>query len=112
MAKEKRPAARGSVVGRAYEPFRALRGVRNAILLLVAVVVVGTAGYMVFEGWGFLDAFYMTIISITTAGYNEVRELDTSGRVWTMLVLVSGIGILFYGIMLSQKSAKARRPAC
>ena len=99
MAKEKRPAARGSVVGRAYEPFRALRGVRNAILLLVAVVVVGTAGYMVFEGWGFLDAFYMTIISITTAGYNEVRELDTSGRVWTMLVLVSGIGILFYGIV-------------
>ena len=99
MAKEKRPVARNSVTGRAYEPFRALRGVRNAILLLVAVVAVGTTGYMVFEGWGFLDAFYMTIISITTAGYNEVRELDTSGRLWTMLVLVSGIGILFYGIV-------------
>ncbi|CAN5598751.1 potassium channel protein [soil metagenome] len=83
----------------AYEPFRALRGVRNAILLLAAVVVVGTAGYMLLEGWGFLDAFYMTIISITTAGYNEVRPLDTSGRVWTMLVLVSGIGILFYSIV-------------
>ena len=99
MAKEKRPAARSSVTGRAYEPFRALRGVRNAILLLVAVVTVGTVGYMVFEGWGFLDAFYMTVISITTAGYNEVRQLDTSGRLWTMLVLVSGIGILFYGIV-------------
>ena len=99
MAKEKRPAARSSVTGRAYEPFRALRGVRNAILLLVAVVTIGTVGYMVFEGWGFLDAFYMTVISITTAGYNEVRQLDTSGRLWTMLVLVSGIGILFYGIV-------------
>ncbi|MGB3632708.1 MAG: potassium channel protein [Rubrobacteraceae bacterium] len=84
---------------RAYEPFRALRGVRNAILLLVAVVVVGTAGYMVLEGWGFLDAFYMTIISITTAGYNEVRQLDTVGRLWTMFVLVSGVGILFYSIV-------------
>ncbi len=99
MVKEKRPAARGTLMKNAYEPFRALRGVRNAILLLVAVVAVGTAGYMVFEGWGFLDAFYMTVISITTAGYNEVRQLDTSGRLWTMLVLVSGIGILFYGIV-------------
>lgn len=76
-----------------------MRSVRNAILLLVAIVFIGTAGYMVFEGWGFLDAFYMTIISITTAGYNEVRPLDTSGRLWTMLVLVSGIGILFYSIV-------------
>lgn len=97
--KGERSTARGRGKGQAYEPFKALRGVRNAILLLALIVVVGTVGYMVFEGWSLSDAFYMTVISITTAGYNEVRELDTSGRIWTMFVLVSGVGMLFYGIV-------------
>ena len=54
---------------------------------------------MVFLGWGFLDALYMTVISVTTVGYNEVRDLGTFGRFWTMLVLIVGVGILFYGIV-------------
>jgi voltage-gated potassium channel len=78
---------------------QALRGVRNAILLLGIIIIVGTAGYMVFEGWSLGDAFYMTIITITTAGYSEVRELDTSGRLWTIFLLLSGIGVLFYGVV-------------
>lgn len=97
--KGERSTARGRGKRQAYEPFKALRGVRNAILLLALIVVTGTVGYMVFEGWSLSDAFYMTVISITTAGYNEVRELDTSGRIWTMFVLVSGVGMLFYGIV-------------
>ena len=80
MKKEKRPAARSSVTGRAYEPFRgAARGPKRH---LVAGCGRGRrdGGLYGLRGLGFLDAFYMTIISTTTAGYNEVRDLDASGR--------------------------------
>ena len=52
-------------------------------------------GYMVFFGWSFSDAIYMTVITLTTEGYREVRELDDAGRAWTILVAVAGVGIIF-----------------
>ena len=78
------------------EALEALRRVRGAILALVSIVTVGVLGYMVFEGWSFLDALYMTVITLTTVGYKEVRELDTSGQLWTMALLIAGVGTLFY----------------
>ena len=62
---------------------QALSRLRRAALALGAIVVGGTAGYMVLEGWGFLDALYMTMITISTVGYGEVNALDTSGRLWS-----------------------------
>jgi voltage-gated potassium channel len=49
-------------------------------------------------GWPFLDALYMTIITITTVGYKEVHDLGNNpvGQVWTMLLLLIGVGTLFY----------------
>jgi voltage-gated potassium channel len=38
----------------------------------------------------------MTVITLTTVGYKEVRELDTSGQLWTMALLITGVGTLFY----------------
>ena len=51
---------------------------------------------MFFEGWSFMEALYMTVITLTTVGYKEVRELDTSGQLWTMALLTTGVGTLFY----------------
>jgi voltage-gated potassium channel len=51
---------------------------------------------MFFEGWSFMEALYMTVITLTTVGYKEVRELDTSGQLWTMAFLTTGVGTLFY----------------
>jgi voltage-gated potassium channel len=51
---------------------------------------------MVIERWSFPDALYMTVISVTTAGYREVHPLSRAGEAWTMLVLVGGVGTLFY----------------
>jgi len=65
------------------------------IAVVLGIATVGALGYVVFFGWSVADAIYMTVITLTTEGYKEVRELDTAGRVWTMLVAVAGVGIIF-----------------
>ncbi len=53
---------------------------------------------MLLLGWSFLDSLYMTVISITTVGYKQVHDLSNEpvGKVWTMLILLTGVGTLFY----------------
>jgi voltage-gated potassium channel len=84
-----------------YEPRVALRRIRGALLALGTILVVGVLGYMVFEGWSFNDSLYMTVITLTTVGYREVRPLDNSGQLWTMVLLISGVGTLFYAAVSS-----------
>jgi voltage-gated potassium channel len=74
----------------------AFRGshVRLWLAAVLAIVAVGTAGYLAL-GWSIGDAMYMTGITLTTVGYKEVRELDALGRAWTVLVAVAGVGIIF-----------------
>lgn len=76
------------------------RGLGLALLLFLTVTATGTLGYMVFEGWALWDAFYMTIISVTTVGYREVHELSVVGQAWTVLVLIAGVSTLFYSASL------------
>ena len=69
------------------------------LLILFGVLVLGTGGYYFL--WldsesTLLDALYMTVITITTIGYNEVHPLDGTGRVFTMFIGITGIGSLFY----------------
>ena len=51
---------------------------------------------MVFERWNFIDSLFMVLTSITTVGYEEVHPLDTVGRVFTMTVIVGGVGTMLY----------------
>jgi voltage-gated potassium channel Kch len=90
-----------SLERRSYEPRLALRRVQSAVLALVIITVVGIFGYVVFEGWSFTDALYMSVITLTTVGYREVRVLDTSGQLWIMLLLITGVGTLFYAAVSS-----------
>ena len=73
--------------------------IRRWATIWVAVVLtiagVGALGYVLFFGWSVSDAIYMTVITLTTEGYKEVRELGDAGRAWTMLVAVAGVGIIF-----------------
>jgi len=68
----------------------------RGILILIAIVAVGTAGYMGIEGWNFLDSLYMTVITITTVGFGEVRQVTIPGRVFTIFIILSGMGVMAY----------------
>jgi voltage-gated potassium channel len=79
---------------------RRVRRVQLAASLIAVVVTTGTLGYMVVEGWSAWDAFYMTVISITTAGYREVHDLSRAGQVFTSALLIFGVGTAFYAFTL------------
>src|SRR5215471_8643464 len=75
-------------------------GWRLLALLMFAVTAVGTLGYVVIEGWSAWDAFYMTIITITTVGYEEVHPLTHAGQAFTVAILLTGVGTFFYAFTL------------
>jgi len=65
-----------------------------SLITLVGLVVFGTIGYVLIEGQPFGDSLYMTVITLTAVGYQEVWELDAVGRGYTMVVLLAGISWL------------------
>lgn len=73
-----------------------VQGLGLAVALLFFVIAGGTAGYMTIERWDAWDAFYMTIITVTTVGYREVHDLSRAGQAFTTLVAVAGVATLFY----------------
>ncbi len=75
-------------------------GWRLVALLIALVIVVGTTGYMLIEGWSAWDAFYMTAITITTVGFGEVHPLSTAGRAFTVFIAFTGVGAMFYAFTL------------
>ena len=66
------------------------------LLALLLILIGGTAGYVLIEGWSLLDAFYMSAITITTVGYREVQPLSEAGQVFTVVLLFFGVGAAFY----------------
>lgn len=65
---------------------------------LAVILVVGTLGYVILEGFSLLDALYMTIITISTVGFQEVAELSTAGKVFTMLIILAGLSTVAYAL--------------
>jgi voltage-gated potassium channel len=66
--------------------------VLSAFLLLLLIILLGTVGYVVLEGWTWGEALYMTVITVATVGFGEVRPLDSSGRAFTILLIILGVG--------------------
>lgn len=71
---------------------------RLALLILALVLSSGTVGYMAIEGWGLLDAFFMTIITLSTVGYGEVHIMSPAGKILSIMVIVSGVGAAGYAV--------------
>lgn len=62
-----------------------------AFFLLVLTVLIGVVGYMILEGYTALEALYMTTITMATVGFTEVQPLDTSGRIFTIFLIMAGL---------------------
>ncbi len=67
-------------------------------LFFASIVLIGTFGYRTIEGWSWSDSVYMTVITLTAVGYDEVHELSTPGRAFTSFILfggITGLGLWF-----------------
>jgi voltage-gated potassium channel len=74
------------------------RKVVSILIALTVVILAGTIGYRSLEGWTIVDALYMTIITIASVGYGEVHPLSDTARMFTMVLILAGSGVLIYGI--------------
>jgi len=74
-----------------------IRTVLRGISLLVLVVLLGTLWFMVVEGgFTFVEAIYMSVITISTVGFSEVERLDTSGQIFVIILIISGLTVMTY----------------
>ena len=76
-----------------------MAGTRHLIFsfsILILIVAAGIIGYMIIEGWQFIDALYMTVITISTVGFKEVNQVGVAGRIFTIFLVFSGVGFTLY----------------
>ena len=79
-----------------------MRFVRRRLIIIgvaiLATLAAGTAGFMLIDGYPAFDAFYMTLITITTVGYQEVHPLSRAGRIFNSFLIAIGVTVLFLAI--------------
>ncbi|MEQ8325258.1 MAG: potassium channel family protein [Vicingaceae bacterium] len=83
---------------RLFPSIRRFSRINIALFALFFVVLVGVVGYMQIENFRFFDAFYMTIITISTVGFTEVHPLSELGRLFTAFLIMTSFGIFAYAI--------------
>ncbi len=77
------------------------------VLLPALVLLAGTVGYMLLEGWSWLDATYMTVITLSTVGFGEVQDLTEEGRIFTAVLILSGVGAISYAFTVGTQEIVA-----
>ncbi len=70
--------------------------IQLAICLVLFFLATGTVGYTYIDGYSPLDAFYMSVITITTVGYGEIQQLSPAGRVFTIFLILAGVGSIAF----------------
>jgi voltage-gated potassium channel len=76
---------------------------RKAFLMVLGIVLFGVVGYIFLEGYTILEALYMTIITMSTVGFSEVRPLSDSGKIFTMILILSSLSVFTYFLTLISK---------
>src|SRR5205807_6047355 len=71
---------------------RAILQIRYAILALAGVVLFGTIGFKIIEGWSMGDSFYVTVQTLTTVGYGDIPPHSATGRAFAVVVMLIGVG--------------------
>lgn len=81
-----------------FKAYRHYKKILTPIYLLIAINIVGILGYQLISGYSFMDAFYMTITTVTTVGYGEIQPLDTAGRIFTAFLIMTSFGTFAYAV--------------
>lgn len=71
--------------------------------LLFGILLFGTTGYIIIEDMSFIDALYMTVITIATVGFREVKELSENGKIFTIILILTGFGVFTYALTVGAK---------
>jgi len=71
-----------------------------ASFLLLFIIVMGTVGYRLIEGWELIDSFYATVTTISTVGYGDFAPVTWQGRLFTVLLVVFGVGTMLYAVTM------------
>jgi voltage-gated potassium channel len=80
-----------------------------AVIILILIIAVGTIGYRVLEGWSIIDSLYMTITTISTVGYGDFHPMTTGGRLFTIVIIIVGVGTMLYSVgMLAETVVEGR----
>ncbi|MCP4143134.1 MAG: potassium channel protein [Chloroflexi bacterium] len=69
-----------------------------AFVIFLVLILIGTSGYRWLEGMSFIEALYMTVITISTVGFGEVRELSSAGRFFTIFLILGGGGVVGFAV--------------
>jgi voltage-gated potassium channel len=83
---------------RVYDKIRPFAQFVLPFLVMSVLIIIGTIGYIAIEGYRFLDAFYMTIITVATVGYGEVAPLSDAGRIFTSFLIITSFGTFAYAV--------------
>jgi len=75
-----------------------LKNLRLSILLLLSTITLGTIGYYLVEDMPLFDSLYMTLITISTVGFAEIKPLSTGGRIITIFIIITGTATLAYTV--------------
>jgi voltage-gated potassium channel len=76
--------------------YKYFRKVYYALFVVIGIIVIGTVGFMIVEGWSLLDAFYMTIQTVSTVGFNEIEPLSSGGKIFTSFLIILSFGTFGY----------------
>jgi len=75
-----------------------IRVIYLPFVIITLLLMIGVVGYMFFEDFDFWDAVYMTVITVTTVGFNEVKPLSFEGRIFTIFLILGSFGTFAYTI--------------
>ena len=73
------------------------------VFIPILIVSLGVLGYIVIEGWPINEALFMTVITLTTVGFGEVRPLSLAGRWFTIALILLGVGSVFYSLSVASE---------
>lgn len=78
--------------------FKLFSKVYYAIILLIVIMLSGIIGFMIIEDYSFFDAFYMTVITVSTVGFSEVQTLSVGGKIFTSFLIITSFGTFAYAL--------------